>query len=253
MASDRLAGKVILVTGAARGLGRAIAERCASEGAVLELLDVLEDEGARTAAEFAARGQDAHFQRCDITRSADIEAAFRSIRARRGRLDGLVNNAALATKLAGRTFDQIDEEAWDRVFRINVKGTWMVTKAAAELLRAAKPGRVVNLASDTALWGGDLFLHYVASKGAIISMTRGLARELGPHDVTVNAIAPGLTPTEATEFAPERRWQQYLDGQVIKRAPTVEDVAAMAAFLLSADAGMVTGQTMAVNGGMTLS
>ena len=248
----RLAGRIILVTGSARGLGFAIAKRCAEEGATVEMCDILEDVGWLAAGELDAAGHTVHFQSCDITKQAEVDALFASIRARRGRLDGLVNNAALATRLAGKGFDEIDEAVWDLVFDINVKGTWRVTKAAASLLREAKPGRVVNLASDTALWGGDLFLHYITSKGAIIAMTRGLARELGAHDVTVNAIAPGLTPTEATEAAPERRWQQYLDGQLIKRAPTTEDIAAMAAFLLSPDAAMITGQTMAVNGGMTL-
>ncbi len=249
----RLSNKVVLITGAARGLGRSIAERCAGEGASLVLIDVLEEEGQRAAAELAAGGAEVLFQHCDITRYDALLALMEVIRLRWGRLDGLVNNAALATQLAGRTFDQIDEASWDRVMQINVKGTWLVTKAAAPLLKAAKPGRVVNMASDTALWGADLFLHYITSKGAIIAMTRGLARELGPHDVTVNAVAPGLTPTEATAGVSERRWQQYRSGQMLKRDPVPQDVASVATFLLTDDAGFMTGQTLAVNGGMTSS
>jgi NAD(P)-dependent dehydrogenase (short-subunit alcohol dehydrogenase family) len=247
----RLSNKVVLITGAARGLGRSIAAGCAAEGASLMLIDILEDEGQRAAAELSARGTDAVFQRCDITRYDGLLAVMEQIRARWGRLDGLVNNAALATQLAGRTFDQIDEASWDRVMEINVKGTWLVTKAAAPLLKAARPGRVVNLASDTALWGADLFLHYIASKGAIIAMTRGMARELGPHDVTVNAVAPGLTPTEGTAGVSERRWQQYRSHQMLKRDPVPQDVASVATFLLTDEAGFMTGQTLAVNGGMT--
>ena len=247
----RLSNKVVLITGAARGLGRSIAGRCAAEGASLVLIDLLEAEGRSAAAELVAGGAQAEFHRCDITRYDALLALMDMIRARWGRLDGLVNNAALATQLAGRTFDQIDEASWERVMEINVKGTWLVTKAAAPLLKAAKPGRVVNMASDTALWGADLFLHYITSKGAIIAMTRGLARELGPHEVTVNAVAPGLTPTEATAGVSERRRQQYRSGQMLKRDPVPQDIASVATFLLTDDAGFMTGQTLAVNGGMT--
>jgi NAD(P)-dependent dehydrogenase (short-subunit alcohol dehydrogenase family) len=248
----RLADRIVLVTGAARGLGKEIAARCAQEGARLILADVLQADGETTARELAAAGAEATFHRCDITSRDDLATLAQAIQARWGRLDGLVNNAALATRLAGRAFDQLDEESWDRVFDINVKGTWMVTKAVASLLRAGQNARVVNLSSDTAIWGGDLFLHYVASKGAIVSMTRGLARELGRDGVCVNAIAPGLVETEATASAPDRRWQQYRTGQLIDRRATPKDIAGVAAFLLSVDASHITGQVIAVNAGMTL-
>jgi NAD(P)-dependent dehydrogenase (short-subunit alcohol dehydrogenase family) len=248
----RLQDKIVLVTGGARGLGRAIARRCAQEGAAVALIDILETDGKATAADLRQAGAQADFWPCDITDSTSLQIAIDAIGARWGRLDGLVNNAALATKLAGRGFDAIDEDTWDRVFRINVKGTWMVTRAVAPLLRAAQQARVVNMASDTALWGGDLFLHYVASKGAIIAMTRGLAREFGADGIAVNAVAPGLIETEATSFAPERRWQQYQDGQLLKRRGSADDIAATVAFLLTTDAAHITGQTLAVNSGMTL-
>jgi NAD(P)-dependent dehydrogenase (short-subunit alcohol dehydrogenase family) len=248
----RLQDKIVLVTGGARGLGRAIARRCAQEGAAVALIDILETDGKATAADLRQAGAQADFWPCDITDSTSLQIAIDAIGARWGRLDGLVNNAALATKLAGRGFDAIDEDTWDKVFRINVKGTWMVTRAVAPLLRAAQQARVVNMASDTALWGGDLFLHYVASKGAIVAMTKGLARELGADGIAVNAVAPGLIETEATSFAPERRWQQYQDGQLLKRRGSADDIAATVAFLLTTDAAHITGQTLAVNSGMTL-
>lgn len=246
-----LAQRVVLVTGAARGLGRAIATRCAQAGATVVLADMRADEVRAAGAALLAAGHRASAHACDITRRDDLDALARAIEAEHGRLDVLVNNAALATGLAGRRFEAIDEAAWDRVFEINVKGTWRVTSALLPLLRRSSAGRIVNLASDTALWGGDLFLHYVASKGAIVAMTRGMARELGGENITVNAIAPGLTPTEGTSSAPERRWQQYLDGQLIKRRIEAADVAETVAFLASAGAGMITGQVIAVNGGMT--
>lgn len=247
-----LTGKVVMITGAARGLGRAIAERCAAEGAALALLDVLAPELAQTEAALRDAGADVFAAPCDVTDSAQLVDFAAAIAARWERLDGLVNNAALATKLAGKGFEDLDEATWDRVFDINVKGTWLATRAAGALLKASGDASVVNLASDTALWGGDLFLHYVASKGAVISMTRGLARELGPHNVRVNALAPGLTPTEATATAPARRWAQYRSARMLPRDPVTDDVAGVAAFLLSSDAAHVTGQVIAINGGMTL-
>jgi NAD(P)-dependent dehydrogenase (short-subunit alcohol dehydrogenase family) len=249
----RLTGKAILVTGAARGLGRAFAERCVQEGAAVALIDVLADAGEETARTLGATGADVFFRRCDITRADELAALVEQIQAHWGRLDGLVNNAALATGLAGKTFDQIDEANWDRVFQVNVKGTWQVSKAVLPLLKAAGEARIVNLASDTAIWGADLFMHYVASKGAIISMSRAMARELAPFNITVNTIAPGLTETEATASAPERRWKQYLDLQLVKRSPVPEDIVGAAAMLLSADGKFITGQTIVINGGMTLS
>lgn len=249
----RLEGKTIWVTGAARGLGRAIAERCAAEGATLVLSDILDEAGRETANRLAAQGCDVTFRRCDITSAEELDTLCREIGERWGRLDGLVNNAALATGLAGNSFDAIPEQDWDRVFQINVKGTWQATRAACALLKAAPSARIVNLASDTALWGADLFMHYVASKGAIIAMTRAMARELGQFGISVNAVAPGLTPTEATENAPQRRWKQYSDAQLIKRSPEPEDIAGVIAMLLSDDGRAVTGQTIAVNGGMTVS
>ena len=139
------------------------------------------------------------------------------------------------------------------MFDINVKGTWRVTSAAVPLLKASKNASIVNLASDTALWGADLFMHYVASKGAIIAMSRAMARELGPFEINVNAVAPGLTKTEATANAPERRWKQYSDIQLIKRAPEPTDIVGIVAMLLSRDGAFINGQTFAVNGGMTQS
>jgi len=247
----RLSDKVILVTGGARGLGRAIAQACAAEGASIAFIDTLKDEGTRTALEFSEAGVDVLFQPCDITRSDELQALMDQIQARWGRLDGLVNNAALASGLAGKDFTQIDEMSWDRVIEVNVKGTWLATKAAVPLLKKAGRGRIVNMASDTALWGADLFLHYVASKGAILAMTRAMARELGGDNITVNAIAPGLTPTEATRGVSERRKNQYRSRQMLKVDPVPEDVASVAAFLLSDGSGFMTGQTLAVNGGMT--
>ena len=133
---------------------------------------------------------------------------------------------------------------------VNVRGTWLMVKAMAPLLRKSTlGGRIVNLASDTALWGAPRLLHYVGSKGAVISMTRSLARELGPDNITVNAIAPGLVLVEATEYVPQERKQTYVTGRAMQRAQMPEDTSGPVVFLLSDAAGFVTGQLLPVNGG----
>lgn len=132
---------------------------------------------------------------------------------------------------------------------VNVKGTWLVTKAALPLLKQSQHGKIVNIASDTALWGAPRLMAYVASKGAIISMTRSMARELGQHRICVNAIAPGLTKVEATEYVPEERHQLYENGRALQGEQLPEDVTGTALYLLSDMANFVTGQLIPVNGG----
>jgi NAD(P)-dependent dehydrogenase (short-subunit alcohol dehydrogenase family) len=165
------------------------------------------------------------------------------------KIDGLVNNAGLATGIGGKTFEEIDLETWDLVMRINVRGTWLMVKALASQLRRSDSGRVVNLTSDTALWGATKLLHYVSSKGAVIAMTRSLARELGPDSITVNAVAPGLVRSESTDYVPKERHDLYESGRAIPRAQYPEDVVGAVSFLLSEQAGFITGQVLPVNGG----
>ncbi|MHA1536346.1 MAG: SDR family oxidoreductase [Alphaproteobacteria bacterium] len=163
---------------------------------------------------------------------------------------GLLNNAALATGIGGKGFEEIDIETWDRVMRVNIRGTWLVVKACAPLLRRATSGaRIVNIASDTALWGAPDLLHYVATKGAIIAMTRSLAREMGKDGIAVNAVAPGLTIGEASDYVPPERHTQYVEGRAMPRAQQAEDVVGSVVFLLSDAAGFVSGQLLPVNGG----
>jgi NAD(P)-dependent dehydrogenase (short-subunit alcohol dehydrogenase family) len=162
-----------------------------------------------------------------------------------------VNNGAI-TSSGGKTLDELDVEVWDRVMTVNVRGTWLATRAAARYLRASGAGRVINIASDTALWGAPKLLAYVASKGAVIAMTKSMARELGPDRITVNAVAPGLTLVEATEYVPAERHRHYLEGRAIGRAQLAEDVCGAVLYLLSDAAGFVTGQLLAVNGGFVM-
>ena len=159
-----LAGRHILVTGAARGLGAVIARHLAKAGATLTLADILEEEGRAVAAELSAG-----FHRVDLRDPESVAALGQALD---GPLHGLFNNGAIATGIGGIGFEDVDIETWDRVMEVNVRGTWLMTRAVVPALRASSSGRIVNVASDTALWGAPNLISYVASKGAVISMTR---------------------------------------------------------------------------------
>lgn len=239
----KLSNKKVLITGGARGLGRAFAEAAIGAGARVAIADVLEDRGRETAKDIGA-----DFFAVDLSSPESIQNCARQLDA----LDGLVNNAAIATGIGGKTMEEIDLETWDRVMQVNVRGTWLMTRACLPLLRKSSSGKVVNLASDTALWGAPKLMHYVASKGAVIAMTRAMARELGASGITVNAVAPGLTLGEATEYVPAERHRQYVEGRAMKRAQQPEDVRGAVLFLLSDDAAFMTGQVLPVNGGFVM-
>jgi NAD(P)-dependent dehydrogenase (short-subunit alcohol dehydrogenase family) len=243
-----LTGKRIVVTGAARGLGRSFAAAIAAAGAKVVMCDILADELADGTASLREQGAQVESQVIDLADPASISAAFNAI-AEGGAVDGLVNNAALATGVGGKTMMEYDIDLWDRVMQVNVRGTWLVSQAAVPLLAQTPHAKIVNVASDTALWGAPRLMAYVASKGAIISMTRSMARELGPQGICVNAIAPGLTRVEATEYVPAERHQLYEQGRALAGAQHPDDVNGTVLYLLSPLANFVTGQLLPVNGG----
>jgi NAD(P)-dependent dehydrogenase (short-subunit alcohol dehydrogenase family) len=246
-----LEGRTIVVTGAGRGLGRAFAEACAAaQAATVVVADIQAEWGEATAEKLRSGGGKAMFVPVDLGDPRSIAAFATRVEAECGSIDGLVNNGAIATGIGGKTFEEIEVETWDRVMAVNVRGTWLMTRAMAPLLRRSRAGgRIVNVASDTALWGAPRLLHYVGSKGAVISMTRSLARELGPDNIAVNAIAPGLVLVEATEYVPQERKDLYVTGRAIQRAQHPDDVTGVVVFLLGQGAGFVTGQLLPVNGG----
>jgi NAD(P)-dependent dehydrogenase (short-subunit alcohol dehydrogenase family) len=236
----------ILITGGARGLGRKFAEAARAAGAQVAIADILEADGRTAAKEIGAT-----FVPLDLAAPASIDACVEQAAAALGGLDGLVNNGAI-TSSGGKTLAELEIDVWDRVMSVNVRGTWLATRAAWPHLRAAGAGRVINIASDTALWGAPRLLAYVASKGAVVAMTKSMARELGVDGITVNAVAPGLTLVEATEYVPAERHRLYQEGRAITRAQLPEDVCGAVTYLLSAAAGFVTGQLLAVNGGFVM-
>ncbi len=246
-----LEGRRVLVTGAARGLGLAFARSLLQAGAQVALADVLARELQEAVAGLREQGLPAHAIEFDMNDPASIEACAQQAVALMGGLDGLVNNAAM-THSGGKTLQELDIDVWDQVMRINVRGTWLMTRACQQALRDSGRGAVVNLASDTPLWGAPKLLAYVASKGAIIAMGRSLARELGPDGITVNTVGPGLTLVEATEYVPRERHALYENQRALQRAQLPDDVSGAVLFLLSDLSRFMTGQLLAVNGGFVM-
>nr|WP_090221644.1 SDR family oxidoreductase [Pseudomonas mucidolens] len=246
-----LEGRRVLVTGGARGLGYAFAQAIGRAGARVVIADVLDERVQQTACELQAQGLDVQAVTVDLAQPTSIQACIDSTLGLLGGLDGLVNNASI-TNSGGKGCEALSIDTWDQVMQVNVRGTWLMTTACLPALRASGQGAIVNLASDTPLWGAPNLLAYVASKGAIIAMTRSLARELGADNITVNAIAPGLVLVEATAYVPEARHRLYNDQRAIQRPQLPEDVSGAVLFALSDLARFITGQTLPVNGGFVM-
>ncbi|MDY6450242.1 SDR family oxidoreductase [Acinetobacter faecalis] len=244
-----LAGKRILVTGAARGLGRDFAQAAAEAGASVVMADILVDLVRQEAKVLSEQGLDVSAVEIDLSQKASVQEAVDQAVATLNGLDGLINCAALATGVGGVSLMEYDEDLWDRVMTVNVKGTWLVTQACVPHLKKSGSGKIVNIASDTAMWGAQRLMAYVASKGAIISMTRSMARELGEDNICVNTISPGLTLVEATEYVPQARHDLYVNGRAIQRQQHPQDLNGTAIYLLSDMSSFVTGQNIPVNGG----
>ncbi len=251
MQSDiQLTGRKILITGGARGLGESFARACLSAGANVVITDVLEDRGQQLVAELRSLGSPGNiaFFPMDVSNKSSVANAVEQAALALGGIDGLINNAAV-TNSGGKLMHELDEETWERVMAVNVKGVWLTTLACTPHLERSGSGRIVNLASDTALWGAPRLMAYVASKGAIISMTKSMARELADKNISVNAIAPGLVVSESTEYVPAARHEYYARGRAIERAQLPNDVTTAALFFLTPTSGFITGQILPVNGG----
>lgn len=246
----RLRGKVAIVTGGSRGIGKEMASRFAQEGARVVLADILDASAA--AAEIRDAGGEALALRTDVADEASTLEMARVTVERFGRIDVLVNNAAIFASLGKKKFVEISSEEWDAVLRVNLKGLFLSAKAVYPQMKGQKSGKIINISSSTFFAGVPYFLHYVTTKGGVVAFTRALAREVGDDGINVNAIAPGLTVSEAVKgnpMYPEDYLKVAAGGRCFKRNQLPSDLTGVAVFLASSDSDFITGQTIAVDGG----
>lgn len=250
----KLKGRTAIVTGAGSGLGKAFATRLAQDGANIVVADIRNYD--TSAAEIAkATGARTLGLKIDVSSRADTERMADETIKTFGSIDILVNNAAMFSALTLRPFEDIPVDEWKRLMEINIMGVGLCCRAVSAQMRTQKRGRIINIASGAPLKGVPLFLHYIASKGAVIAMTRGLARELGTDGITVNAMAPGFTLSEGVMIKSnhlELSRDVAIRTRAIPRDEQPEDLVGAVSFLASDDAAFITGQTVVVDGGSAM-
>jgi NAD(P)-dependent dehydrogenase (short-subunit alcohol dehydrogenase family) len=241
----RLADRVAIVTGGAQGIGRAIAERLHEEGATVVVADL---QGAEAvAAELGGLGV-----RVDVSEEADTQALAAAVLERYGRIDALINNAGIYSSLVPKPFEEIDVDEWRKVYDVNVLGMFLATRAVVPAMRVAGYGRIVNIASGTPYKGVPFLLHYVTSKGAVIAMTRAVAKEVGADGILVNTVSPGFTMSDGVLANPvqvEQLQEISLKARLVQRDQYPSDIVGAVAFFCSPDADFITGQSLVVDGG----
>ncbi len=245
----RLDGKIALVTGAARGIGQAIAVRLAEEGADLALCDLKTEWLEETAGKVRAAGRRAEAFAVNVADSASVDAGVEAVLAAMGKIDILVNNAGITRDTL---LLRMGEEDWDAVLDINLKGVFLMTKAVCKPMMRARTGAIVNVASVVGITGNPGQANYTASKAGVIALTKTTAKELGSRNIRVNAVAPGFIHTAMTDKLPEAVRAEMVKVIPLGRAGEPEDVAAVVAFLAGPDAAYVNGQTIKVCGGMVM-
>ncbi|MBP0590399.1 3-oxoacyl-ACP reductase FabG [Paraburkholderia sp. LEh10] len=239
-----IAPKTALITGAASGIGQAMASRLAREGMNIVIADI--NDAEETLSLVKGAGQKALYVRCDVSSEDDVSSLERQVREAFGGVDVLVNNAGI---YAVQSFEDMQLSDWKRMLAINLDSVFLFSKAFCPWMKERRWGRVVNVASTTFQLSTPTAPHYVASKGGVIGFTRALATHLGPFGITVNAISPGLTRTPATEAFHDRRLADVNAVRAIPRAALPDDLAGALAFLVTDDASFITAQTIAVDGG----
>jgi len=246
-AQNLLPDQTIIVTGAATGIGQAFALGAAAQGAHVLVADM--HAADETMDLIAKAGGRATYSRVDVSDDASVKAMADTALKATGRIDGLINNAAYFREVTLTPFEELDPDQWDRIFQVNVKGVWLCCKAVMPAMRERQRGSIVNIASVVAVAGQPGYLHYVATKGAVLSMTKGLAKECGKDSVRCNVIAPGFVITDATRNRPLEWQQSFLKARALSREQRPDDLVGTALYLLSDLAGFVSGQTIVVDGG----
>jgi NAD(P)-dependent dehydrogenase (short-subunit alcohol dehydrogenase family) len=247
-----LKGKVAIITGGAKGLGRAFCEGFAKEGAKVLAVTRKDIQGLEdTIQSVRALGAEGEYLQIDVTSRADNEKMAKFAIDRFGKIDILVNNAAFYYGVERKSFTDISESEWDMMMSVNVKGTWLSTVAVFPYMKQAGKGKVVNMTSEVFFTGSTGFVHYVATKGAVVGLTRALAIELGPYNICINAVAPGFTDTEASRTIASV--EKYDTSKTpLRRVGLAHDIVGATLFLSSDDADFITGQTILVDGGRAM-
>ncbi|MEV6320850.1 glucose 1-dehydrogenase [Nocardia sp. NPDC051787] len=247
-----VAGRVVIITGGGQGIGREYARQFGAAGAIPVIAEINQEAGESVAAEITAAGGTACFVQVDVSDADSVANLVEHAISKFGRIDALVNNAAIFSSLTMRPFDEIPIDEWRAVLDVNVTGTFLCARAVAPAMRQARWGRIINIASGAVPLGVPNYLHYVASKAAVAGLTNSLARELGPSGITVNAVQPGGTFHEVPrETVTEAGKARLIEKQCIPREEIPADLAGMVIFLCSPAAEFVTGQTLVVDGGLT--
>jgi len=248
----KLEDKVAIVTGGGRGIGRAYALRFAKEGAKVVVADIIFANAQKVADEIMAEGGEALALHTDVSSEAStVEMAEKTV-AKFGRIDILMNNAAIFYGIGGRPWDSWAIEDWDRMFAVNVRGSWLCIKAVFPQMKTQGKGKIINIASTTVDAGLPILLPYTCSKGAVMSLTKSLSRALGRYNINVNCISPGYTLSEASLEMPGRTPEAdeaMIRTRCFRRQEYPEDLVGTAVFLASEDSDFITGQVMAVDGG----
>ena len=246
----KLENKVAIITGGARGIGRAIAEMLAGEGANPVVVDVDINEAENTAKELrAGTGRDSMAMQIDVSSAADAERMAKEVTDKYGRIDILVNNAGITRDAL---LVRMKEDAWDKVLAINLKGVFNCTQAAAKVMMKQHSGKIVNMASIIGIIGNVGQANYAASKGGVIALTKTSAKELSAWNINVNAIAPGFIDTKMTQALDEKQRQELLGLIPLKKLGMPQDVARLVLFLASGDSDYITGQVIRIDGGMAM-
>lgn len=248
----RLKDRVAIVTGGAKGLGRTFALKLAEEGAKVMVVTRKDMDNLReTVRQIQTAGGEADFFQADVAQEEDMLAMAKATTNRFGKIDILINNAAIYDGIKRKPFYEIDLAEWDLVMSVNVKGAFLATRAVFPSMKGQSYGKIVNLASEVFFTGSQGFSHYVASKGGIIGLTRALAIELGPHNICINCVAPGFTDTEASRgLADVSRYDT--SKTPLRRLERPDDLSGAVLFLASDESNFITGQTLLVDGGRAM-